>query len=163
MIRDAHIPEELPVIADIIRRSFATVAARYGFTLEGFPNHPAYISDNEVTERVEKGLQFFVYEEAGTLAGVVGIRNKGNGEWTLEKLAVLPAFRSQGVGRRLVAHAAEAAQREGARCIIIVVLDEDDVLKAWYRSQGFRDGDQRRFSHLPVPVRFMERSLEEKV
>jgi GNAT superfamily N-acetyltransferase len=64
--------------------------------------------------------------------------------WELDNLWVDPACMGRGVGRALLAHALDAAQRAGA---VRVVVDSDPNAEAFYRACGaHRTGTQ------PAPI-----------
>lgn len=76
---------------------------------------------------------------------------------TLDHLAVLPSYRHLGLGKELVAYAADYAKDHlGAQKIQIGIVEENTVLKAWYQSQGFIHTGTKQFDHLPFTVGFME-------
>jgi hypothetical protein len=43
--------------------------------------------------------------------------------------------------------------------VSVGIIDENLVLKNWYRDYGFVQTDIRRFEHLPFVVCFMEKEL----
>ena len=73
-----------------------------------------------------------------------------------EKLAVLPQYRHNGYGKKLIAFAKEKAKEMGAAKITIGIIEENARLKNWYASNGFIHTGTREFSHLPFIVGFME-------
>lgn len=76
---------------------------------------------------------------------------------TLDHLAVLPPYRHLGLGKELVAYAADYAKDHlGAQKIQIGIVEENTVLKTWYQSQGFIHTGTKTFDHLPFTVGFME-------
>lgn len=70
------------------------------------------------------------------------------GEYYLDSVAVLPAFRCLGVGRRLIEAFCQKALSEGHRCVgLIVDFDNPDAEKL-YTSLGFcRIGSRPFFTH----------------
>lgn len=78
----------------------------------------------------------------------------------LDHLAVLPAYRHQGLGKELVCYAADYAKSHlRAQKIQIGIVEENTVLKTWYQSQGFVHTGTKQFDHLPFTVGFMELEL----
>lgn len=59
------------------------------------------------------------------------------GDWYIDFLAVLPEHRGQGLGRRLLAGALEAARHAGARRIGLIALDSNQTAQALYGTAGF--------------------------
>ncbi|MBF7072453.1 ribosomal protein S18-alanine N-acetyltransferase [Glaciecola sp. MH2013] len=58
-------------------------------------------------------------------------------EETLEDIAVLPAFRKQGVGRSLVEASVTQAKKRGQKVIFLEVRQSNESAIAMYRSLGF--------------------------
>ncbi len=73
----------------------------------------------------------------------------------LERLAVLPADRRNGFGRRLVDHVFNRANASGIKKISIGIIAAQTDLKRWYQKIGFIEGDTKEFKHLPFLVTFM--------
>ncbi len=62
---------------------------------------------------IANGGNFFVARAAdGAIAGFVGMRNDGQGEGSIKRLAVLPEYQSRGIGQSLVGEAVEWAQAQ---------------------------------------------------
>ena len=80
----------------------------------------------------------------------------------LGRLAVLPAYRLNGIGKRLVQTVESEAMACGIEKVDISVIAEHTSLKEWYLGLGFVEGNKARFEHLPFEVLFMSRKLEEK-
>ncbi|MBF0294319.1 MAG: ribosomal protein S18-alanine N-acetyltransferase [Magnetococcales bacterium] len=77
-----------------------------------------------------------VVDEQGRLAGYVVARRQFD-EWHLLKLGVAPAFRRQGLGRRLVAGVLRKARREQARSVLLEVRAANHVARMLYEAMGF--------------------------
>lgn len=71
-----------------------------------------------------------------TIAGCVELRLMP-GELFLNYISILPGYRSSGLGRRLLAEAILAANREEARAMSLDVLDHNRRARAWYERLGF--------------------------
>ncbi len=70
------------------------------------------------------------------------------GEWYLDSLAVLPAFRRRGLAQLLVSQMFEVAEALGFAKVSLIVLASSDRLIAHYESFGFRpDGHLDCFGH----------------
>jgi len=84
--------------------------------------------------------------DGGSLPGVV-VRERGRllgaALWRpdvprAQLVAIAVTAPRRGIGRRLVAEVAEAADRHGARGLVAVTTDNHEVAQAFYRSLGFR-------------------------
>jgi ribosomal protein S18 acetylase RimI-like enzyme len=94
-------------------------------------------------------------------AGFVAVEKspKEEGTYYIEKVAVHPDRRHQGVGRELMDFAARRIRELGGKRISIALIDANTRLKDWYRDQGFVETSTKDFPRLPFRVCFMETIL----
>ncbi len=81
--------------------------------------------------------------------GFVMVRAAGD-EAEILTLAVRPAARRRGIGRRLVRSAADAAACRGARVLLLEAAADNLAALALYREEGFCDAGRRR-GYYPRP------------
>ena len=72
-------------------------------------------------------------------------------------LAVLPEFRSQGIGRALLAAAEHRARARGCAKLTLEVLEANQGARRLYESVGFRDFE---LAGSPVRTHFLSKSLK---
>ena len=156
MIREIT-AEEIPLAADIIRHAFATVAEEFGLTRENCAMHPTFLTEERLQDEIERGLRLFILEEDGSPAGVVGLRRLEDGNFSLERLAVLPEHRHRGYGVQLVEFICRQAMEAGSAKVSLQIIDEHVILKDWYTRLGFTAVGVRQYPHLPFTVGLMER------
>lgn len=85
-----------------------------------------------------KGGHIFVAEQGDDCIACVALLHYGDGDYELSKMAVAPALRSRGVGRKLLQHALDRAHALGARRVF---LGSNSVLAnavRLYESLGFQ-------------------------
>lgn len=152
--------EDIPLLAELTRRSFADVAERFNLSRENAPRHPSNCTDEWVSKDMERGVCYFILEEDKKAAGCVAVERASPETWYLERLAVLPEHRKRGRGKALAEHALAEAGRLGARSVGIGIIAEQAELKNWYRKLGFMEGESRDFPHLPFRVTFMACPLD---
>jgi putative acetyltransferase len=107
--------------------------SRY-FTLE--PKDRETLGDPENTILRKGGQVFMVYVQEAAV-GCVALISMGDGVFELSKMAVSPALRGQGIGRRLLEHAIAQAKELCARSLF---LGSNSVLKNaihLYETVGF--------------------------
>jgi ribosomal protein S18 acetylase RimI-like enzyme len=93
----------------------------------------------------------------GVLSGSVGYKACVDaGLYYIERLAVLPELRHQGLGRKLVDFAVEQIRRQGGRTAQIEIVDKNTRLKAWYQALGFKEVEVSEYPNLPFLVCTME-------
>lgn len=151
--------DELDSCADVIRRSFDTVAKEFGLTAENCPTNGAFLKTERLVAEMNQGAYLYGLYCTGALIGFMGLKDKGEGAFELEKLAVLPAYRHNGGGEKLLAYACGEAANMGANRIQIGIIEENTRLKAWYLNHGFAHTGTACFAHLPFTVGFMEKKL----
>jgi ribosomal protein S18 acetylase RimI-like enzyme len=59
------------------------------------------------------------------------------GEYYIDNLAVMPAFRGKGIGSKLIAHVEKSAQEKGYSKVSILADEENDKAYKLYKSLGF--------------------------
>ncbi|MDO4864508.1 MAG: GNAT family N-acetyltransferase [Ruminococcus sp.] len=152
---------ELPVCADVVRRSFMTVADEFGFTPENAPRFTAFAT---TTERLEYQLDeqhrlMYVYCSDGNIVGYYSLIMSGDGECELGSLSVLPEFRHNGIGGELVRHAMDTARGEGCTLMKLSIVEENTVLRRWYESLGAVHTGTEKFDFFPFTCGYMEMAL----
>jgi len=155
-------PEDIDVLADIIRTSFRDVADRFGLTRGNTPKHPSNCSADWVREDMDRGVTYFILDDEGGAAGCVALECADPKECYLERLAVLPDRRRRGLGKALVDHVLAQAGRSGAERVDIGIIAEQAELKEWYQRTGFVEGETKEFAHLPFRVTFMSYEIKER-
>jgi ribosomal protein S18 acetylase RimI-like enzyme len=140
----------------VIRNSFKTVAQELNLTKANCPTHPSFITINKLTELKKKGLIFFGGFLGKAQIGFIALEKADASLYYMEKLAVLPDHRHQGYGQELVEFAVKYVKIHGATKISIGTIDEQTILKKWYKKLGFREVSTRKFTHLPFTVCYME-------
>jgi ribosomal protein S18 acetylase RimI-like enzyme len=155
-IRDElGLQESLRVIHD----SFITVANDLSLTPGNAPTNPAFLAFEKLKEAVSKGVLFFGLFANARQAGLVAVEQAGDTTYYMERLAVLPEFRHQGFGVKLMDFVFEYVKNCGGHKVSIAVIDENQVLKQWYLKYGFRLTEVKRYPHLPFTVCFMEKLI----
>jgi GNAT superfamily N-acetyltransferase len=96
-----------------------------------------------VTAADISGKQVCVGEIGGEAAGFCALARSGDA-WELDQMWVAPAFMRRGVGKALIAHALDAAYRDGAA---IVAVDADPNAEAFYLACG-----AVRCGEVPAPI-----------
>ena len=146
---------DIPASADIIRRSFLTVAGEFGLTRENAPTNGAFIEDEKLLGDFRKGIKMFGLFEGGEQAGFAALERKDAKTFYLEKLAVLPERRHNGYGGKLIEFAKDYVGKAGGEEISIGIIYENKLLLEWYKAYGFEETGTKVFAHLPFTVCFM--------
>lgn len=100
MIRQIVNESDIRAGADVVRRSFATVAREFGLTESNCPANAAFLNDNDLLEAHRKGVRMFAYFNGEGLVGFVALEKRTDDLYYLERLAVLPEYRYDGMGMR---------------------------------------------------------------
>lgn len=91
-----------------------------------------------------------VYEEAGTVLGYCVLRILAD-EGEIQRIAVDPVFRRQGIARKLMDSMAALARMKGVREVALEVREGNLGARKLYESYGFRQEAVRRgYYHNPT-------------
>ena len=86
----------------------------------------------------------------GVLAPFAALYRVAGGSYYINVIAVYPAYRRQGLGRRLLALAEEQAAARGLRALSLAVFEENEAAVRLYRQAGFAEA--ARAPVVPHPV-----------
>jgi len=157
-IREIQNESELEICISIIREAFSTVAQEFNLTLENAPTHPFFSTREQLIELHKKAAFFGLYADK-TQVGFVAVEKAKEGIFFLGRLAVIPRFRHHGYGAMLVRFVLDYAINQGGARVALGMIDEDKILKEWYKSLGFVQTGTKKFEHLPFQVCFMEKVI----
>jgi N-acetylglutamate synthase-like GNAT family acetyltransferase len=148
------------LLTEIIRTSFEDVAECFGLTTENCPRHASNCKVDWIEKDMNRGITYFILEEAGRASGCVALEKVSDELCYLERLAVLPDRRLHGLGKVLVDHVLDEAKLSGAKRLSIGTIAEQTELGNWYRKIGFAETETKEFTHLPFQVRFMSYEIK---
>lgn len=150
---------DVPRLVEIIRTAFQDVALRFGLTADNCPKHPSNCREAWIASAMEKSVRYFVLDSEGVSCGCIALEPANPETCYLERLAVLPQQRRQGLGRSLVEGGLCEAKALGAHRVDIGIIAAHTELRDWYRKIGFVDQKTAVFPHLPFQVLFMSLAL----
>jgi ribosomal protein S18 acetylase RimI-like enzyme len=159
MIKEITDDSGLKESVEVIRDSFITVANDLGLNKDNCPSNPAFISLTKLMELRKKGIRMFGLVCDDRQVGFVAIEKSGDAVYYMEKLAVLPGYRHRGFGKQLMDFMFDYVKKENGKKVSVGIINENTVLKNWYRSYGFMETGTRRLEHLPFLVCFMEKNV----
>jgi Acetyltransferases len=148
--------EQLSQYAEVVQKSFATVAEDFGFTRENAPRYIAFVAHESLKSKIADGYYPFGLFVGEEICGFVSLTDVGGGIYELNQLAVLPEKRHFGYGKKLLDFCKAKVCEFGGSKITIGIIEENIVLKDWYAANGFRHIGTKRLSHLPFTVGYME-------
>ena len=92
-----------------------------------------YMSEEELQDQIEQGVQFWCYKENREMMGVMGIQDKG--DVTLIRHAyVRSIYRNKGIGSKLLAHLASISKKP----VLIGTWAAATWAIKFYEKHGFR-------------------------
>ncbi len=102
-------------------------------------------STDDSREGIDKYLKrnptsSFVAECDGTIIGVIMAGHDGRRGY-IHHTAVLPAYRNQGIAKRLVDCAMSALDKEGINKVALVAFKKNDIGNGFWENIGFVDRD----------------------
>jgi ribosomal protein S18 acetylase RimI-like enzyme len=151
-IREAVIPDELPLIRELFREYEASLNVDLCF--QGFEEEMAGLPGKYGRPAGGLWLAFFGEE----LAGCIAMRPLDAQRAEMKRLFVRPAFRGSGVGRKLADHVLREAAKSGYRHVCLDTLPSMTGAIALYRSLRFTEIDPY-YSNPVKGALFMERSV----
>jgi ribosomal protein S18 acetylase RimI-like enzyme len=143
----------------IIQTSFKTVADELNLTYNSCPTHPSFVTFDKLVELSNKKIKFFGLFIDAIQIGFIALESSNDGLFYLEKLAILPEYRHQSYGRKLVEFAINYVKNSKGNKISIGIINDQEVLKNWYKSFGFIEITIKKFNHLPFTVCFMDKKV----
>jgi diamine N-acetyltransferase len=160
-IRELRSVEDVRSCVDLLRAAFGTVARDFGLTQATAPTNAAFTTLENLQIHLAKGMVLYGMFCDACLVGCVAVKQSKRDEraFSIERLAVAPEKRHRGYGGQLLSFAVEQIRDSGGTTASVGLMDNNDRLKEWYRSNGFAQHDCRRFEHLPFKVCFMSRHL----
>lgn len=141
--------------ADVIRRSFATVAHDFGWTKENAPGHVSFLTDEQLQKQMNNHETFGLCVD-GKIAGFVALKDLGNAVFELRKISILPEWRHYGYGKKLLDFCKATVKENGGSKIVLDIIEENTILKEWYSANGFVHTGTKKHKHLPFTTGYME-------
>lgn len=159
MIIKVTTENQLDTCLNIIHKSFQTVADDMNLTKENCPSHTAFMPLEKLQNQFENGNPMFLYEYNNKFIGYFSLSINDNSV-ELNNLSVLPEYRHIGIGKKIINYAVDYSKNTlGVNKIKIGIVEENTILKEWYKTLGFVHTGTRKFEHLPFTVGFMELEL----
>ena len=151
--------EDVSAVLKVLNLSHGTIARDFNFTKEDNPTNNAFIDEKTLREQLKNGLALYGLKMENRLVGCIAIEKSKRevDTYYIEKVSVLPEFRHQGIGVRLMDFATDKIKNAGGKMISIALIDSNSKLKKWYLSQGFVETGFKDFEHLPFRVCFMRK------
>ena len=145
----------------VIKESFLTVANEFGFTVENAPRFTAFATTEQRLswQFNDEKRPMYAFVIDNMIVGYYSLLLQKNGECELNNLCVLPRFRHQKIGEKLLFHSFETAKNLGCSKMNIGIVEENQILKKWYESFGFKHIGTQKFNFFPFTCGYMERPL----
>ncbi|SHF34442.1 GNAT family N-acetyltransferase [Dysgonomonas macrotermitis] len=154
--------KDLSDVMNTLNVSHGTVAKDFGFTKETNPTNNAFIDVNTLKFQLNNGIDLYTISNNDKLVGCIAIERSSReaGTFYIEKVSVIPEFRNQGYGLKLMDFATSKIKILGAKAISVSLIDSNIKLKKWYLAQGFIESGFKDFEHLPFRVCFMRKEIK---
>jgi diamine N-acetyltransferase len=151
----------LSEIVHVLNISHGTVAKEFGFTKDNNPGNNAFIDESTLKAQLNKGIDLYALSVDNKIIGCVAIEKSKNETDTfyIEKVSIIPEYRNQGFGLKLMEFACTLIKKSGGKFVSIALIDAHIKLKSWYISQGFIETGTKDFEHLPFSVCFMRKQI----
>ena len=160
MIKEIN-KNDVPKCVKVIRESFGTVADEFGFNATNAPRFTAFATTEErlYWQLNEENRPMYAFYDNGNIVGYYSLLIQDNNECELNNLCVIPAYRHNGIGQKLLESAFKAAGELNCNKIKIGIVEENRVLRKWYESFGFVHTGVQKFDFFPFTCGYMEKIL----
>jgi len=153
--------DDIEKITQVINQSFQTVAEEFGFTRQNAPTFPAFIEPEIIENQIHEGLSLYCFIVDDIFVGSIGTSDlKDNDTFKIERLAVLPGYRHQGIGKRLMDYAYQKITKNSGKIAQVEIVNENTKLKSWYTDNGFYELRIDNYKQLPFTVCVLTKELE---
>lgn len=146
----------LPEYADVIRRSFTTVAQDFGYTRENCPGHTSFITDERLKSKIKDGYYPYGYFSDDKLIGFVSLTDMSGGVYEMNDVSVLPEHRHLKYGKALLDFCKTKVRELGGNKITIGIIEKNTIVKKWYIANGFIHTGTTQYENLQFIVGHME-------
>ena len=119
--------QDLSAIVKVLNLSHGTIAWDFNFTKEDNPTNNAFIDEKTLREQLNNGIELYGLKMNNRLVGCIAIEKSKRepGTYYIEKVSVLPEFRHQGIGVRLMDFATAKIKDAGGQIISIALIDSN--------------------------------------
>ncbi len=154
--------DDIPACVSVIRQSFQTVAEELGFTEENAPGFTAFATTNErlYYQKDNEHRPMYMICEDDRICGYYSLLLQDNKECELNNLAVLPEYRHNGIGKKLLEHAIHKAIEMGCEKLNIGIVEENKILRKWYEQNGAVHLETKKYDFFPFTCGYMEVQLK---
>lgn len=160
MIREIR-QDDIAQCVNVIRKSFSTVANKFGFTEENASRFTAFATTKERLDWQLNGehRQMYGYYEGGKIVGYYSLLLQDNQECELNNLCVLPEYRHKKLGHKLLENAFDNARKMNCKKMNIGIVEENQVLRRWYEDHGFLHIGTEKYDFFPFTCGYMVKEL----
>lgn len=152
---------EIPECVRVIKASFLTVANELGFTPENAPGFTAFaINEERLYQQYDhEHRPMYAYYDGEKIVGYYSLLLLENGEIELNNLCVLPDYRHEKIGQKLLENAFIQAKELNCVKMKIGIVEENRALRKWYEKHGFNHTGTQKLDFFPFTCGYMEREL----
>lgn len=153
--------KDIPECVELIKNSFLTVAEAFNITPENAPRFTAFsINESKLNKQFKSKSRIMRgWFENGKIIGYYSLDISKNGICELNNLCVLPNFRHNLIGEKLLADAFLQSEKAGCRKIEIGIVEENTLLRKWYETHGFIHTGTEKFDFFPFTCGYMEKNI----
>lgn len=126
-------------LAELVNSAYRGDSSRAGWTTEAELLDGQRTDNDSLLESINtpKNQIEMAYDEKGHLIGCVHIKEEENGVLYFGMLTVSPSLQAKGLGKEIIKHVEEIAQKKNCHSIRISVIPQRKELIAFYERRGF--------------------------
>ena len=141
----------------IIHKGFETTAIELGLTEENCPHRGgASLPYENLLSEFESGILMFAYYSNDIPVGFLSIKMLDDGDCGINYIVVLPEYRHNGYGKKLLTFCIQKAKELGSHKVRLGMIDDNKMLRKWYEDNGFLNIGYKNYDGAPFTVGKME-------
>ena len=123
MIQQISVNDKFDALVQLLNEAYLTVADEFGLTKENCATNNAFITAEELKSQLTDNREFFSFVLDRKAIGFIAIEKSVRvaGTYYIEKVAVHPNFRHNGIGVKLMSFATDRIKHLGGSKISIGV------------------------------------------
>ncbi|GAK40762.1 GNAT family N-acetyltransferase [Paenibacillus urinalis] len=151
--------EDGKIISLLIQESFKRQAELLNISESDYPDYVAFETEEMARNRIANThvkILFIDTEPMGTIGSYM-VDEVGY----IERLAILPRFRGNDYGKRLLEKTETELFNSGCKVINLSIVASFDRLQKYYEQNGYQCNEKKRYPFLPFDVQYLSKNIKQ--
>ncbi|MEK5056999.1 GNAT family N-acetyltransferase [Paenibacillus shunpengii] len=150
--------EDGKIISALIKESFKRQAELLNISESEYPNYVAFETEEMARNRIVNTQVKILFVDAEPI-GTIGSYKEDEVGY-IERLAILPTFRGNDYGKRLLEKTETELFNNGCKVIRLSIVASFERLQQYYEQHGYRCNEKKSYPFLPFEVQFLSKNIE---